>query len=79
MDLREFAGVIERYETLKNDIYGLYADCTLLDDNFKTQIKKYLDGFYKTVNNEKSWQRAFSYPCNKNGTGNVVIAGLKDQ
>jgi len=78
-DLREFAGVIERYETLKNDIYGLYADCTLLDDNFKNQIKKYLDGFYKTVNNEKSWQRAFSYPCNKNGTGNVVIAGLKDQ
>jgi hypothetical protein len=78
-DLREFEGVIERYVTLKNDIYGLYADCTLLDDNFKNQIKKYLDGFYKTVNNEKSWQRAFSYPCNKNGTGNVVIAGLKDQ
>jgi hypothetical protein len=78
-DLKEFDGVIAHYLNLKNDIYSLYANCPLLDEKYKKQVENYLDGFYKTLSNGKSWQKAFSYPCYKNGTGNVVISGLKDQ
>jgi hypothetical protein len=78
-DLKEFDGVIAHYLNLKNDIYSLYANCPLLDEKYKKQVENYLDGFYKILNNRKAWQKAFSYPCYKNGTGNVVISGLKDQ
>lgn len=78
-DLRAYEGVIEKYLKLKKDIYGLYVNCPLLDEKNKKQMVKYLDNFYGTMSNRKAWQNAFSYPCDKNGTGNVVIMGLKDQ
>jgi hypothetical protein len=38
---------------------------------------KFLDEFYATINDKKSIEREFSYPCDESGTGNVVIKGLK--
>lgn len=77
-DMTVFDGVIARYNLLKKDIYSIYTGCTLLDAKYIKNTIQYLDEFYATINNPKSWQKEFSYPCDKNGTGNVVIKGLKE-
>jgi hypothetical protein len=50
----------------------------LLDAKYLKSITKYLDEFYATINDPKRWQRDFAYPCDKNGTGNIVIKGLRE-
>ncbi len=77
-DLKKFEPVIDLFNRIKTDIYNLYNQCALLDDRYKKRTVKYLDEFYSTMNNPKDWQKAFSYPCDKNGTGNVVIKGLQE-
>jgi len=77
-DLKPFEPVIALYNSLKNEIYSLYATCPLLDEKYKKSTARYLDEFYATINNPKAWQKDFAYPCDKNGTGNVVIKGLKE-
>ena len=77
-DLKAFEKPIALYNRLKNDIYNLFTTCSLLDAKYIKSVAKYLDQFYATINDAKSWQRDFAYPCDKNGTGNVVIKGLKE-
>lgn len=76
-DMKEFREVVELYKKLKKDIYNLYTNCPLLDPNYVKATKKYFDEFYSTINNGKAMQKEFSYPCDPNGTGNVVIKGLR--
>ncbi len=78
-DMKAFEPVIAEYNRLKNDIYKIYNDCTLLDAKYIKSTLQYLDEFYATINNPKAWQKDFGYPCDKNGTGNVVIRGLKEE
>ena len=78
-DLKVFEPIIARYNLLKNDIYKIYTSCTLLDEKYIKSTVQYLDEFYATINNPKAWQKEFGYPCDKNGTGNVVIKGLKEE
>jgi hypothetical protein len=77
-DLQMFDSVIAKYKRLKNDIYHLYTSCTLLKPAYIKSTVQYLDEFYKTINDPALWRKDFSYPCDKNGTGNVVIRGLKE-
>ena len=77
-DLKDFEGTIALYNKLKKDIYDLFTSCTYLDAKSLKATIKFLDGFYGTINNPKAWQKDFAYPCDKNGTGNVVIKGLKE-
>jgi hypothetical protein len=77
-DLKVFEKTIALYNRLKNDIYSLFTKCSLLDAKYIKSITRYLDEFYATINDPKSWQKDFAYPCDKNGTGNVVIKGLKE-
>lgn len=77
-DMKVFDDVITLFNRLKNDIYSLYTNCTLLDPKYIRTTTKYLDEFYATINNPKVWQKDFAYPCDKRGTGNVVIKGLKE-
>ena len=77
-DLKLFEPIIEKFNLLKKDIYHLYNSCALLDEKYLKSTTKYLDEFYATINNPKAWQKEFAYPCDKNGTGNVVIKGLKE-
>ena len=77
-NLKVFEPVIARYNRLKSDIYAMYTSCTLLDEKYIKSTLQYLDEFYATINNPKAWQKEFGYPCDKNGTGNVVIKGLKE-
>ena len=77
-DMKMFEPIIEQYKHLKNDIYGVYTGCALLDPKYVKSMVKYLDDFYETIESPKAWQKEFFYPCDPKGTGNVVIKGLKD-
>lgn len=77
-DMKVFEGVIARYNQLKKDIYSIYTGSALLDAKYIKNTIQYVDEFYTTINNPKAWQKEFSYPCDKKGTGNIVIKGLKE-
>lgn len=72
-----FETEINRYNQLKKEIYATYSDCPLLDSKYIKFVLQFLDDFYATINNSKALKKAFTYPCDPNGTGNVVIKGLK--
>jgi hypothetical protein len=76
-DMKRFDSVIVLYNNLKTDIYNLYTNCSLLDTKYIRNTIQYFDEFYKIVNDPAALQREFSYPCDKNKTGNVVIRGIK--
>jgi hypothetical protein len=76
-DMKKFDDAIALYNKLKPDIYKLYTDCPLLDAKYVKSTIKYLDEFYDTINNPAAFKKDFGYPCDKNGTGNVVIKGLR--
>lgn len=78
-DLSVFNPVLAEFNRVKADIYKLYTDCKFLDEKYIKSTLRYLDEFYATISNTKAWQRAFAYPCDKNGTGNVIIKGLKEE
>jgi hypothetical protein len=50
----------------------------MLDQKFLKSNMQWLDEFYSTISDTKAWQKDFAYPCDKNGTGNIVIKGLKE-
>ena len=77
-NMQEYESTIEFYNRLKKDIYGLYTNCTLLDERYIKSTVRYLDEFYTTINDPKELNKEFGYPCDKNGTGNVIIKGLKE-
>ena len=77
-DLKMFEPTIALYNKLKKNIYDLYINCTYLDAKSLKATIKFLDDFYETINNQRVWQKEFAYPCDKNGTGNIVIKGLKE-
>jgi hypothetical protein len=78
-NLKRFEGVISHFNRLKKDIYELYSNCTLLDANYIKSTTKFLDDFYATINDPRTLEREFLYPCDESKTGNVVIKGLKDR
>ena len=78
-NMNRFDEVIALYNHLKTTIYKLYTDCILLDPKYIRQTLLYFDKFYETINDPVALKKGLSYPCNKNGTGNVVIKGLKDE
>ncbi len=76
-DYKSFLPIIEKFKKYKTNIYELYTNCNLISVRYKKSTIQFLDKFYSILNDEKLWQKAFSYPCDKNSTGNVVIKGLK--
>jgi hypothetical protein len=77
LDMKQFDSAIELFNKRKEDIYSVYTNCSLLDAKYIKSTLKFLDEFYATINNPKAVKKEFGYPCDKNGTGNVVIKGLK--
>ncbi|CAN5221128.1 hypothetical protein BH11BAC6_BH11BAC6_03790 [soil metagenome] len=78
-DMKKIDSTIALFNSLKPNIYSLYSNCALLDEKYKKATIKYLDDFYAIINNPVKMQKEFAYPCDKNGTGNVVIKGLKEE
>lgn len=77
-DMKVFDPVIAKFNQLKEDFYKVYTSCTYLDAKTIKTATKFLDEFYETINSPKALQREFGYPCDKEGTGNIVIRGLRD-
>ncbi len=75
-DMTPFEPVIERYTRLKDDLYSVYLNSNL-DEKYKRTTTEFLDDFYSILSDPSQWKKELSYPCDKNGTGNVVIKGLK--
>ncbi len=76
-DLKQFDQTISLFNNLKTDIYQLYTNCPFIDEKYKQSTIKYFDAFYTMINTPTKLAKEFGYPCDKNGTGNVVIKGLK--
>ena len=76
-DMSQFDETFALFNQKKKEIYDVYTTCPLLDRGYVKSTVKFLDHFYATINDKKSIEREFGYPCRKGGTGNVVITGLK--
>jgi hypothetical protein len=74
MDLLE--PVFDTFNQHKEDFYAIYENNPLLSNSYINQTIRYLDQFYKTINDPEKVRKEFSYPCDPSGTGNVVIKGL---
>ena len=72
-----FAPTFVHFNQLKPAIYEVYTKNPLLESSYVKSTTRFLDEFFETINNPKSTKNEFGYPCNKDGTGNVVIQGLK--
>jgi hypothetical protein len=77
-DISRFDQTIALFNSLKDQFYAVYTSCSYLDAKSIRTITEYLDAFYKTINNPKEVKKEFLYPCDPNGTGNVVIKGLRE-
>ena len=78
-DMKIFDKAIELFNSRKKDIYAIFTNCPLLDEKYIKSTVKFLDEFYATINNPNAVKKEFGYPCDKNGTGNVVIKGLREE
>jgi hypothetical protein len=77
-DMAEFEEVFARFNSLKDKIYAVYSGNPLLDAKYISNTIKFLDEFYATINDPAKAKKEFLYPCDKHGTGNVVIKGLQN-
>ena len=77
-DMKQFDSVLSIYNQHKEDLYKVYTENSLLEESYKKSTVKYLDEFYAIINDKDKIKKAFGYPCDKKGTGNVVIKGLKE-
>lgn len=72
----ELASTLEFFQEKKEAIYALYRDHPLLEKRYIRNTLKFLDEFYQTIHDPKASNKAFMYPCQPRGTGNVIIRGL---
>ncbi len=78
-DMQKFEPIFEIFQSLKADIYDFYADNPLLNEKYKKETLSFLDDFYETINDPERARKAFTYPCDPSGTGNVVIRGMQNK
>ena len=76
-DMEYFEKTFSDFNSQKEAIYTLYSKSKLLDEKSIKSTLKFLDGFYETINDPKKSKYDFQYPCRPDGTGNIVIKGLK--
>ncbi|TVQ05411.1 MAG: hypothetical protein EA359_03225 [Balneolaceae bacterium] len=77
-DLSVLEPVFEQFRELKPEIYKVITENPLLEASYINFATRYLDDFYDTINDPRKMSRDFSYPCNRRGTGNVVITGMQN-
>jgi hypothetical protein len=76
-DMKVFDPMFDHFIAVKEKIYRVYADCKWVEEAYKKSTIRFLDDFYKTIRDSKRAAVEFTYPCLKDGTGNVVIKGLR--
>jgi hypothetical protein len=76
-DLTKLNSTFHIFNSLKDQIYAVYINNSMLEPGYIKATVKFLDDFYKSINDPKLVTREFGYPCRQDGTGNVIIQGLK--
>ena len=76
-DLSYLDPTFKEFISIKDQIKSLYESASYLDAGSKKNALKFIDDFYAILNDPQKIKRDFGYPCDKNGTGNVIIGGLK--
>lgn len=76
-DLSEFRETVDVFTAKKKDLLTLYTASPLLDEKYATGAVRFIGEFYEMLENEKSRNSVLGYPCRPDGTGNVVIKGLR--
>lgn len=76
-EMEKFEKTFEEFFDQKEAIYSLISKTELMDLKSIKATIKFFDAFYFTIANPKRAKFDFQYPCQGNGTGNVVIKGLK--
>ena len=76
-EMEQFTSVFELFNQHKNEFYAVYEDNPLLDSKYVEKTIKFFDEFFETINDPKKAEKAFTYPCDRSGTGNVIIKGLR--
>jgi hypothetical protein len=76
-EMQLFEQTFEEFKAKKEAIYALYSESEFIDEKYIKSTIKFLDDFYSTISNPKRVKFDFQYPCLADGTGNVVIKGLK--
>ncbi len=77
-DLSVLEPAFKQFQELKPEIYKMITENPLLQERYIDFATNYLDDFYDTLDNPRKMSRAFSYPCDRFGTGNVVISGMQN-
>lgn len=76
-NMEDFESTFNFFNDLKEDIYNLYKNNPLLEDDYKKFTLNYLDEFYDIITDKKRSEQAFQYPCSRFGTGHIIIQGMK--
>jgi hypothetical protein len=76
-DLNLLRPFFTEYQQLRDKINSLYETASYLDASNKKAAIKFIDDFYRVISDEAKWKKEFAYPCDKNGTGNVIISGMQ--
>jgi hypothetical protein len=71
-----FAETFQLFNKLKDDFYKLYTSCSLVSSNYIKSTTKFLNDFYKTINNNRSIDTEFGNPCRTEVR--IEIKGLKE-
>ncbi len=72
----DFIETFDLFNQKKDSIYNIYTNCTYLNSKYIKFVTRFLDDFYKIINNNKSIEEVFEKPCRTNVR--VELKGLKD-
>lgn len=76
-DLALVKETLSDFLSKKQEVQNIVYQQPWIDNSSPKEINAYLNEFFELSQNEKKWKEDINYPCLKEGTGNVVIKGLR--
>lgn len=76
-DLSVVKETLSEFASKKQEILNLVSAQPWLESSTPKEINSFLMDFFEVIQDEKKWKADILYPCLKDGTGNVVVKGLK--
>jgi hypothetical protein len=74
-DIHELDSTFALFNQLKPRFYQIYDSCRLISPTYLKFVHRFLDGFFRTINNRQDRETQFDAPCNP--ANRVEIKGLK--
>ncbi len=75
-DLNQLDSTFKLFNQLKPRFYQVYDSCTLISPSYRKFVHRFLDGFYRTINNRRDREHEFSAPCKPEN--HIEIKGMKN-